>query len=370
MIKSVVHASKVLAAFSSKGEVLGLRDVVTRTGFQKNMCFRLLYTLRECGMLEKVGDNQYRNLATFQRHPRYRIGYANPERGASFSQEVIAGLTQACQKEELELIRVDNNNDREAAFRNADRLIKERVDLAVEFQNFEAAAPIIASKFQSAGIPLIAVDVPHPGAIYFGADNYEAGLIGGRRLGQYAVQHWQGVVDEILIIETPLTGRVSRMRVDGMCNGLGEVLPVLRKRPPVFIDGEGRFKTTLGRVRNHLRTCSAKRILVAAANDPEALGALRAFQEVGREANCVVVGQNAEPEARAEMRQPGTRLIGSVAYFPEKYGEGIVRLALHILSGRPAPTGVFTKHRLITPQNVNQSYPNDFLTVRVAQEYA
>ena len=35
MIKSLVHASKVLTAFSAVGEVLGLRDVVGRTGLNK-----------------------------------------------------------------------------------------------------------------------------------------------------------------------------------------------------------------------------------------------------------------------------------------------------------------------------------------------
>jgi DNA-binding IclR family transcriptional regulator len=39
---------------------LRLRDVVARTGFNKGMCFRLLYTLRQCGFLDKVGENYYR----------------------------------------------------------------------------------------------------------------------------------------------------------------------------------------------------------------------------------------------------------------------------------------------------------------------
>ncbi len=60
IIKSLVHASAVLSAFRSEGEVLRLRDVVARTGFHKGMCFRLLYTLHTCGFLEKVGENQYR----------------------------------------------------------------------------------------------------------------------------------------------------------------------------------------------------------------------------------------------------------------------------------------------------------------------
>ena len=89
------------------------------------------------------------------------------------------------------------------------------MDLAVEFQDIDAGAQLVASKFQSAGIPLIAVDIPHPGAVYFGANNYEAGLLAGRCLGRYAKQDWQGNVDEVLVIETPLVGRVSRMRVDG-----------------------------------------------------------------------------------------------------------------------------------------------------------
>jgi len=46
------------------------------------------------------------------------------------------------------------------------------------------------------------------------------------------------------------------------------------------------------------------------------------------------VGQNGEPEARAELRVPHTRMIASVAYFPEKYGDGLLRLALDIRPGR------------------------------------
>jgi ABC-type sugar transport system substrate-binding protein len=55
---------------------------------------------------------------------------------------------------------------------------------------------------------------------------------------------------------------------------------------------------------------------------------------LGRAADCAVVGHSAEPEGRAELRQPRTSLIGSVAYFPEKYGAGVIWLALDILAGQ------------------------------------
>ena len=35
-----------------------------------------------------------------------------------------------------------------------------------------------------------------------------------------------------------------------------------------------------------------------------------------------------EPEARRELRAPGTSFIASVGYFPEKYGPELIRLAL------------------------------------------
>ena len=53
------------------------------------------------------------------------------------------------------------------------------------------------------------------------------------------------------------------------------------------------------------------------------------------------MGQNASPEGRAELRRRGTRLVGSVAYFPEKYGAAIVGVALDILHRRPVPPAVF-----------------------------
>jgi ribose transport system substrate-binding protein len=127
------------------------------------------------------------------------------------------------------------------------------------------------------------------------------------------------------------------------------------------VDGDGQFKASIDRVRRPLRESKAKHLLVAAANDPSALGAARAFQEAGRAATCAIVGQNAEPDARAELREPHTPLIASVGYFPQHYGEGLIRLVLEILAHRPVPPAVFVRHQLVTRENVDQLYPSDTL---------
>jgi len=365
-VKSLVHASRVLESFQTAGDVLRLRDVVERTGFNKGMCFRLLYTLHQCGFLDKVGENHYRLAAEVRRRRLYRLGYAAQGQESSFDREVRASLVRAAERAEIELIVVDNRYQPKIALRSADYLIREQVDLVIEFQTDETIAPAIAAKYMQAHIPFIAIDIPHPGATYFGANNYQAGLLAGHHLGRWAKRRWNGEVDEILLIELHRAGSLPKMRVRGISVGISEAIRLPENCRTVSIDGDGQFQTTHERVRKHLRESKSKRILVGAVNDPSALGALRAFQEAGRANDSAIVGQNAEPEARAELRAPDTRLVASVAYFPEKYGDGLIRLALDILGGKPVPPAVFTTHHIITPDNVDHFYPNDaLLTVSV-----
>jgi len=361
LVKSIVHASQVLAAFRSEGEILRLRDVVARTGFNKGMCFPLLYTLHSCGFLEKVGENQYRAVSEMRHTRKYRIGYAAQGQDSSFSREVAASLVQAAENGRVELVVVDNRYNAKTALRNADQLIREEVDLVIEFQADDAVAPAITRKFLEANIPMIAIDIPHPGATYFGANNYEAGLLGGRHLGRWANKHWEGLIEEIVMLEITRAGSVPQARIRGMLAGIHETLRQFDQARTIHVDGDGQFRTSLECIRKHLRASKAKRVLVGAATDPSALGALRAFQEAGRANDCAIVGNNAEPDGRAEMREPRTRLIGSVAYFPEKYGGGIIRLALDILARKPTPPAMFIRHLLITPENVDHFYPNDTL---------
>ena len=361
LVKSVEHASRLLSAFRTSGEALPLREISLRSGLPKSMAFRLLYTLERCGMVEKVGENLYRSCLRPFKQKLYRLGYAAQGTDYQFSKEVSTGLQRAAQAEGIELICVDNRYNAKMAQRNADVLVREKVDLVIEFQTDEHVAAIVASKYREANIPLIAIEVPHPGATYFGANNYEAGLIGGRYLGKWAKQHWQGRVDEIILMALARAGSLPKMRLTGMLVGLKEIIPALEDTKVTFLEGDGIFSQSLEVVRRHLRTNPSRRLLVGAINDPSAIGALRAFQEAGRAESCAIMGQNASPEGRAELRRPGTRLVGSVAYFPEKYGPAILGVALDILHHRPVPPAVFAKHELVTPENVNHVYPNDDL---------
>jgi ribose transport system substrate-binding protein len=362
LVKSIVHSSQLLTAFRSPGEALSLKEITARCGLPKTMVFRLLYTLEKCGMVDKLGQNLYQSRVRPWKQRLYRLGYAAQGTDYQFSREVSESLKQAALTEGIELICVDNRYSAKIAQRSADLLVREKVDLAIEFQTDDEVAPIVAAKYREANIPMIAIDIPHPGATYYGANNYEAGLIGGRYLGRWVKEHWQGEVDEIVLLELKRAGNLPRMRLSGLLVGINLVLPSAAQCRVTYLDGDGELGPSFEAVRRHLRFSHSRRVLVGGINDPSVLGAVRAFEEAGRAENCAAMGQNASPEGRAELRSPKTRFVGSVAYFPEKYGENLIRVSLDILNQRPVPPAVFVEHKLVTPTTVDHYYPNDGLT--------
>jgi ribose transport system substrate-binding protein len=360
-VQAVVRACTILKCFSLGESTLSLSDVAERSELSKPTAYRMLMTLVGCGMLERREKNSYQ-IATFQRHPKkFRLGYASQSEEFSFSRLVSDSIRSSAYAAGVDLMVLNNRYSPKAAVRNAEMFVREHVDLVIEFQTNQESASIVASKLIEAEIPIIAIDIPHPGAHYYGANNYRAGLIGGHALGQASVSHWGGVVDEVILLELPMAGPLPRSRLTGILAGIREILPKVPDQRVRFINGNGRYETSLDVMRKHLGKSKASRVLLGGMNDPSCLGALQAFEEAGRGGHCLVVGQNASIEARREMRRPDSRLVGSVSYFPEQYGEAVISLALDKLQGKDVPPATFVKHQLITRENVEAIYPNDNL---------
>jgi ribose transport system substrate-binding protein len=356
--QTVLRACEVLKAFQHVGEELSLSGVMQRTGLPKTTAFRLLRTLIHGGMIERATAGVYRNNFGAMNERPWRIGFA-AQGETEFSREVLRSVQAVAAREHVRLITVDNRYSARAALRNADHLIHEKVDLVLEFQTYERVAPMIAEKFLAAQIPVVAVEVPHPGATFFGVDNYRAGLVGGRALGRWARDNWGGKVEQLVLLELPIAGSLLELRLSGMMDGLRTELPGILDVPSVRLNGRGSFEQVLDELRKYLRRRGPRRTLVGTVNDICALAALRAYEEAGALQQVAVIGQNALREVRDELRRPGTRMVGSVAYFPERYGEDLISLALGILEKKPVPAAVFAKHQLLTPRNVDLIYPLD-----------
>jgi ribose transport system substrate-binding protein len=360
-IQAVERACRILKCMPHSRAGLTLTEIAQKTGLSRTTTFRLLATLVEQGMIEHPRRTEYRLNQMQSKGERRRIGYASQSEEFSFSRLVSESIRSAAYEAGVELIERSNRYSPTAAVRNAEEFARDRVDLVIEFQTSQQCASVVAARLVDAGIPLIAIEIPHPGADYYGANNHRAGVLAGRALGEAAAEQWDSRVDEVLLLELPMAGPVPRSRLTGVLAGIREILPRLPDQRIRFINGNGRFESSLIAVRRHLQRSNARHVLVGALNDPSCLGALEAFEECGRAAQCLAAGQNASIEARREMIRPGSRLIGSVGYFPERYGEAVLSLAIDKLQGKTIPSATFVRHRLITAENVASFYPNDKL---------
>jgi ribose transport system substrate-binding protein len=289
----------------------------------------------------------------------FQIGFANLGESMPFAIDVRRGLEQAAQEaSNVDLIVADNQLDGSVALQVADRLIAKGVDLAIEYQIDEKAGSLIIDKFNRAGIPVIAVDIPIVGATYFGVDHYRAGYMAGVALGNWIADHWNGSWERLIVLEEQRPGALVATRIQGQLDGLREVIGSLPSEKIVYLDSGNTTEISQTNMREALeRLPDAHRLAVISFNDDAAVGAISAARQAGRERDVVIVGQGADRIVREEIRQPDSRLIGSTAYWPEKYGEKLIDVATKILKGEPVPPAVYNEHIFLTKENIDQYYP-------------
>ena len=365
-IESVGRACRLLRILQNEGS-LPLFELAELTHLSRPTVFRLMTTLQLNGMVVKDGGRKYRLAGGFSPGRRYKIGYLAETGETSFYRAVARGLIESAQRAGVDLVVLNSQQSPDVALANVERLLAENVDLVMMFQSYSQVAAVISTRARSRKIPLIAIEMPHPNAIYFGVDNCHAGLTAGRYLAHWAQRHWKGEVDEILLVGAPRAGSLPEARLTGSLLGINEVIPNSAQAKIFTVNGDWQFDVSCESVKRHLDKSRATRILVSAIFDPSALGALQAFRDADRLQDCAIVGQNGSIEARLQMRKPNSRLIGSVAYFPERYGEQLIALALDMLTQRvPVPNSVFIKHQLITPSNLKQHYGREMQTAKTA----
>jgi ribose transport system substrate-binding protein len=329
---------------------LTLEDVYQKTRISKTSVYRILKTLVHRGYLAQTQNGQYRLVS---RPRRLHFGFAVQSADLPFSVAVSQSVTAAAAAAGVELVVLDNRFDPEAAVRNAEEFVSKRVDLVLEFQVEEAVAPRVAYILKKADIPLVAIDVPHPNATYFGVDNFEVGYEAGSLLAQFAQRRWKGKVDKVVGVGFNEAGSFVQSRIAGAFDAIRQRLPELRGETYFQIEGRGMREASRRAMGEFLRGCrNGEHTLVAAATDSSALGVLDAIRETGREANFAIVGQDCIPEALDEMRTGASALIGSISHEAESYGPRLIQLGIALLRGYTVPPYNYVHHRAVTAETL------------------
>ena len=338
----VAKTIDILDCFRSDLEELTLEQVVQRTNVPHTTAYRILHTL-VCREYLLQSRRSYR-LNRSRR--RLKLGFANLSKHVSLAVEIEKSLRNAAANAGIQLLVWDNNRSAETAIRNAEAMVEEKVDVAVEFQLYEQSAPVIADSFARAHIPLISVVNPHHGTYYFGVNNYRAGHSAGRHLAEYAAERWHGKPDAVLLLESPHAGRTVQSRLIGVVQGIEERLGHLGDKCVQHLDGGGEKASSKAAVENFLQRSQAKRVLIAAINDESAMGAADAVCE-SKTCGIAIIGHGGSEEMMRAVADPESPCIGTVSFHPELYGADLVKFAIATIQGESATAARYISHEFL-----------------------
>lgn len=345
LISVLIKALDVLEILKSEDAPMTLEAIQRRTDIAKTTIFRVLKTLVHRGYVTQSVDRHYRHVA---RPKKLCFGFGAQSAEMPFSEAVTESLREAATALGIDLLVLDNCYHAETALQNAEAFIRERVDLIIEFQVDQGAAPVIAHKIQRAKIPLIAVDIPHSYATYFGVDNYRAGREAGEVLAEFAISRWNGKMDWMIGLDLAAGGGMVQSRTTGAFEGVRVRLPHYPVESFVRIDGRGMRETSYEVILEFLKRHPKDRhILIAAHNDTSALGAVAAVREQGRERHVAIAGQDCLEEMMIEMQRPGSPAIASISHEVEQYGPRLIDIGLALLRGETVPPYNYVEPRAI-----------------------
>lgn len=305
------------------------------------------------------GENTVTTFAPRRAQTTYKLGFANLSEEIPFAVDVRRGLERAVkQRSNIDLVMADNRLSGDRALQIADNFIAKGVNLVIEYQIDARMGTLLMNKYQQAGIPVVAVDIPMVGATYFGVNNFHSGHLAGVALGRWIQQHWDGHFDRLLVLEEPRAGALPEARMQGQLRGLEEILGPVGDDKKVILNSGNTSSTSEAAVyRALLELPEVHCLAVICFNDDAALGALRAARRLNREEDLAIVGQGADRLVREEIRTGRSRIIGSTAFMPERYGDMLLELAARILNADSVPPAVYMDHVFIDQSNIEIYYP-------------
>ena len=276
-----------------------------------------------------------------------------------FAIPIAKGIAKLAKDLGLKLIYCDAEFKPEKAISCAEILASQKPDFVIAGNWQGGAAAAIMAIFDKAKIPAASIDVSHPNAVFFGASNYASGVVGGKAAGEYAKANWDCKDVWVFMGENLEEGEAADLRLVGFADGVQEVCGALPA------DRIQRMRLSAGTADQAITVTTdwltahpeAKHILSGTIDDERANGMAKAFVATKRDG--MVVGQGCDSVGIAVVKMaPASenRFLGCAAYFPEKYGDYLVSIALDVMAGKAVPQEIHMEHTFLDHDTIGTVY--------------
>ncbi|MGO4528112.1 ribose ABC transporter substrate-binding protein RbsB [Paenibacillus sp. 2TAF8] len=252
------------------------------------------------------------------------------------------GVVAEAQKQDIQVVVVDAQNDSAKQTNDVDDLIQQGVDALLINPADSAAISTAVQSANSVGIPVITLDRSADKgevAALVASDNAK----GGRMAAEYIVKQL-GEGAKVIELEGVPGASATRERGKGFHEIADQKLDVVAKQSADFDRSKGL------NVMENLLQGNPEVQAVFAHNDEMALGAIEAIQSSGKD--IPVIGFDGNDDAIKSI-QDG-KLTATVAQQPELIGQLALQAALDVLSGKQVEKSIPAELKLVTKENVNQ----------------
>lgn len=267
--------------------------------------------------------------ATEPAGPRKRVGVSLLTKQHVFYRDLEAGMRDAADRYDLELLVQSAEFDAKAQDSQVDDFLVQNLDALILCPADSSSVVGAVKKANKAGVPVFTADIAADGGevvCHIASDN----VMGGRLAGEYMAKAIGGE-GEIIIIDHPTVTSVQD-RTRGFVDAISAYPGIeIVDRPAA----EGQRAIAYEKMQNMLQKHPDLRG-VFGINDDSALGALAAIRASRGHEDIVIIGYDATPEARKEILA-GSQLKADSVQYPKVMGEVAVQIVALYLSGEQVP---------------------------------
>lgn len=290
------------------------------------------------------------------------IGYISGGDSDPFVFQVTENIREEAAAAGAELYECDADFTAEKALECARNLSAQDLEVMINWQFIADASEAVCEAYGN--LPTVTMDVPQEpcAKVFVGADNHQAGVIAGTGLGDFAQSEFNCEYDLYVSLDLPGQPDINDARAGGTLEGFENVCGTVPEDKLIQIDkqqGGADNQENIRRTFTDVLTANpdAGVILVAAPfGDADANTTLAAADTAGRGDSVWVVSHGADESSWAPIRND-PRFLGSVAYFPERYGTLAVPAAIALAKGEDVSDTILMQHELVTAENIDEFYP-------------
>jgi ribose transport system substrate-binding protein len=293
---------------------------------------------------------------------QFVLGISNYGDSDEFCYKVHQNIEQWAKKNNIKTIYAEAGMEPEKVKANLDTLALQGVDAIFEFNWLTD----VTAKWMkdNPGIVMVTGDYVVPGAYYFGANQYQAGVVLGRFLADSVKKRWNGKLDAMIFAACYQCGELLIKRMDGIRDGFKETY---KDFPENRIFRFENNNPTTQQTQNTKQIVTdfvtahpdMTRIVVGTNNENGGLGALAAVETMGKQSNFFIISHGGDTPFQEKVRAgKGDVWIGSVAYMPERYGEFMIPWLVDILQKKAGVAKEMSpQHFVLTKDNLDKYYP-------------